>query len=321
MLGGCSKKFTIYQQPEFYDGSIKAIAVTPFRNQTSVADAGNTVSDRLAAALIANGTYKVYNRNDHRVLSDERDLQLDLGQDPEKVEAMFRQLGDVQAILIGVVSTYAGTSNSQPRQEPIQQYNAYTKSWYVAGYRSYVWTRNEVNVAVTAALLRRDGSTIYATPVPATAQAWAEGSPPEKDIYALLTQANGLVVQQLVEQFAIVPKEIKVDPNKALRFASELFENKWTFVDRFATDSEEMYVVLELPNNCDRNRFAIKIVRKDKPREYLASQQITWDGQHKSFGYNFNPKQIAKKGNGPGLYTAKFFSGPEPIFTRDFRIQ
>lgn len=320
VVGGCSKKITITQYPSFYDGSIKAIAITPFRNQTSSKNAGNIVSDMLGTMLMANGTYKIYNRNDHRVLSDERDLQLDLGKAPEKVEAMFRKLGDVQAILTGVVSTYSGTSNSQRKQDPVWAYNPNTQTNYVAGYRKYVFTRNEASVVVSAALLRRDGSTIYATSAPASAQYWSQGSPPERNVQAVLAQATNNVARQLLEQFAIVRKVIKVDPSKALRIASELFENKWTFTKDFKTTDRKMYVVIKLPSSCDRNRFDIKVVRKDQ-RKYLIEQKITWKGEYNSYGYLFDPQKIAEAGGGKGLYTVKFFSGPEPIITQDFRIQ
>lgn len=319
MTAGCSKSIVITQYPAFYDGSIKTIAVAPFRNQTDAANAGNIVSDSLSSMLMANGTYKVYNRNDMGVLTDERDLQLDLGKSPEKVEAMFQKLGDVDAILTGSVSTYSGTSNSQQRQDPIYQWNPNTKTTYIAGYRTYTYTRNESNVVATAALLRRDGSTIFASPVPVQATAWAEGSPPAKDVFALAADATGLVASQMLEQFAVVTKEIKVDPAKALRTASELFEDEWTFTDRFPVGSDTMFVVVTLPTCCDRNRFALKVVRKDQ-REYLAEQEVVWDSHHGGFGYRFNPSEIATKGGGPGVYTVKFYSGPKPIFMRDFRI-
>ncbi len=318
-MGGCAKKITITQYPVFYDSSIQAVAVTPFRNLTNRRNAGNVISDKFGALLMANGTYRVYNRNDHGVLSDERDLALGLGQDPEKVEAMFRNLGDVQAVLTGAVSTYSVTSNSQRRRKPIYRYNKYTKQHDIIGYRPYTYTRNEANVTATAALLRRDGSTIYSTPVPASAMRFSEGSPPRRDPYALLASASDAVAFQLLDQFAIVRKTIKVDPGKALQMASELFEGKWTYVNRFSRQDDEMFVVVALPNVCDRNRFEIRIVRKDQ-RDYLATKGIVWDGKFRSWGYRFSPKQIAAKGGGAGTYTAKFFSGPSPVLTRDFQL-
>jgi len=317
--GGCSKKIWISQIPPFYDSSLKTIAVTPFRNQTNYRGAGNIMSDRLAAMLRANGTYAIYNRNDHGVLSDERDLQLDLGRDPEKVEALFAKLANVQAILTGVVSTCSATTHNQRKQEPIKMYNQYTKSWYVAGYKSYVWTRNEANVVATAALLRRDGSTIYASPTPAQSQTWAEGSPPKHDPNSLLAGATNAAAAKLLQQFAIVRKQVKIDPSKALRIASEYFEGKWDCTDRISKDTREATVVLELPRNCDRNRFDLRIVRKDQ-REYLATHTLTWDGSKKWHTWTFDPSKLADDGGGPGTYTIKFFAGQEPAFTKDFQV-
>ncbi len=319
-LGGCTKKITIAQYPAFYDGSIKAIAVTPFRNQTRVRSAGNVISDKLAGLLAANKTYAVYNRNHHAVLSDERDLQLDLGEDPQKIEAMFQKLGDVQAILTGAVSIYHSTTRTETKQRPVYAYNRYTKKSYISHYVPYEHTRYDVTVEVSAVLLRRDGTTIHSTPGPFRAHRYAEGDPPRKDPYALLGEATDAVTWRLLEEFAVIRRQIKLDPTKALRTASELFENKWTYTDRFAPDSDKMYVVVTLPRSCDRNRFEIRIVQKDQ-REYLATEKIVWDGRYNSPGYVFSPRTIAEKGGGRGVYTIKFFSGPEPVFTRDFRIE
>ena len=56
---GCSKKITILQIPEFYSAEMRgmSIAVAPFRNNTTVKDAGRAIANKLASALMANGSY------------------------------------------------------------------------------------------------------------------------------------------------------------------------------------------------------------------------------------------------------------------------
>lgn len=71
---------------------------------------------------------------------------------------------------------------------------------------------------------------------------------------------------------------------------------------------------------CDRNPFKLTIVRKDQ-RTDLAVQNFRWSKEHHSFGYLFNPSEIAAKGGGPGDYEVKFYSGPEPVLRRTFRIR
>jgi len=141
------------------------------------------------------------------------------------------------------------------------------------------------------------------------------------DVYACATSATEQVVAQLLEEFAPVRKVIKVDPSKALRTASDFFDNKWTYTDNFKADDEKLFIVVNLPVCCDRNRFRLTIVRKDQ-REDLLSQDIVWTRQHSASGYRYllSPKEVAAKG-GLGQYEVKFYSGPEPVLRRTFTIR
>jgi len=317
---GCDKKLVITQVPTFYTPDLKVIAIAPFRNQTQWRGANEIIADQVAAGLMANGAYKVFNRNDLKTVMDESDLNIALGADPVAAAGQLKKLTEVQAILVGTVTTYAATTNSQQKRDPVYSYDRKGKA-YVSGYRTYVQTRNEANVTVTANLIRvSDGSTIYATPEPVSANSWAEGSPPKKDTNACASEAASLVARNLVATFAPTRREIKVDEAKALRTASELYDNKWTYQDTFKPTDEKMFVVVALPASCDRNRFRITIVRKDE-RQDLVTQDITWDKKHGGFGYLFNPKDIAAKGGGAGEYEVKFYSGPEPIMRRKFKIR
>jgi len=318
--GGCDKKLVITQVPTFYTPDLKVIAVAPFRNQTQWPGANDIIADQVAAGLMANGAYKVFNRNDLKTVMDESDLNIALGADPVAAAGKLKKLTEVQAILVGTVTTYAATTNTQPKQIP-QYATDRSGKVYISHYITQMYTRNEANVTVTATLIRvSDGSTVYATPEPAWARVWAEGSPPKKDGHACASEAAGMVAANLVSTFAPTRREIKVDEAKALRTASDLYDNKWTYQDTFKQTDEKMFAVVALPASCDRNRFRITIVRKDE-RQDLAAQDITWDKKNGGFGYLFSPKDIAAKGGGAGEYEVKFYSGPEPIMRRTFKIR
>jgi hypothetical protein len=328
LITGCGeKKIVITNFPSFYKGQIKVIAVAPFRNATGEKDVGNIISDAVAAQLAVNGTYKVYNRNDLGVLESERDLRTEMGLDNAKIAAAFRKAGKVQAVLVGTVNIYKTNQTQTPKQEPIygmQPYYVGSQLMYrtvVTGYRRYTLIRNDANVVVTARLIRvADGAPIYATPNPIRGTYWAQGSPPPMDGYACLSNATTIAVNQLVRTFAVTSQQIEVKPSRDFRTASELYDNKWTYTDRFSAGATKGYIVLQLPAVCDRNRFRLTIVRKDV-REDLHSEDIVWTKKYGSFGYTFSPLKVAQAGGGPGEYEAKFYSGPEPVMRHKFRIE
>jgi hypothetical protein len=234
----------------------------------------------------------------------------------------------VQAVLVGTVNTYAATKRDEPRfeQTPIYQYNPSTQQMYIAGYnkRRYTFTRNEANVAVTAALIRiSDGSPIYATSSPILGNFWAQGSPPQYDPYACLNLAVGQVVNQLVNTFAVTRHMIKVKESEDCRTATELYDNRWLWQDNFKVTDEKAYVVVKLPAICDRNRFRLAIIRKGERKDIL-SEDIVWKALDANFtqnGYLFSPKELVRLAGGPGEFEAKFYSGPEPIMRRTFRVK
>ncbi len=114
-----------------------------------------------------------------------------------------------------------------------------------------------------------------------------------------MAEAATSVVDQLVETFAPVRKQVTINPAKALRTGQRALRQQWTFTDTFKAADKKMYVVVELPPACDRNPFKLTVVRKDQ-RQDLAVQEIRWSKEHKSFGYLFDPSQIAAKGGGAG---------------------
>lgn len=319
LVGGCSKKITVYRIPAFWTEDLKSLVVVPFRNQTNMRGAGEVISDQLTGALMHNGTYKVYNRNDLKVLLDQADLSSMLtGEDANVLAKRFSKLGKVQMILVGEVNTYSATSTPYRRQKPVSRYDRRTKRYYT----TYVWEvgrRNEANVSVTARLIRTDGTTIYSTPAPAHGSWAIEGSPPALDPYGCRAVAVRSAVGQLLAQLAITRKVIKLDPGKALRTARRYYEGEWEHAKEFKSTDEKMFVVLALPPDADRNTFKITIIRKDT-EEYLVTRKVAWSRSWRTRGLEVSPKDLAARGGGPGTYTVKFYSGAKPVFTSDFRI-
>ncbi len=322
VLGGCDVKTKITQYPTFYTPDLKTVAVVPFRSQCQDRSAGDIIADRVANGISATETYKIYNRNDLKAVLDEKDLNLALGGDSAQAADAFKRSGNVQALLTGTVTTFSTSTRSEPRQEPIYAYNR-NGGMYISGYRSYIWTRNEATVSVTANLIRvSDGTTIYAMARPAEFTVPAEGSPPALDPHGCLARATDRAVACLVEEFSVVQKEVKLPIDKCCRLATNFYDGKWEYSDSFSMASPKMYAVITLPPNCDRNRFRLTIVRKDQ-RQDLAEAEFVWDrnnSDQKGRSFEFNARDIAAKGGGAGDYTLKFYSGLSPIIMRNFKI-
>lgn len=320
-VAGCAQKVTVTQYPEFWspDMKVDSIAVWPFRNQTRDKSAGNSMADRLAAALSANGTYKVYNPSDLQAIEGQADLNI-AGGNVEQAANAARKFGKVQAIITGAVTSCKSTTSQQRRFNQVARY-AYDRNGnqYITGYDQvpYTYTRHDATVECTATLIRLDGSVIQSKTESRSCS--SQGENPKMSESECLASAAGAVVDAFVEDFAIVQKVIQVRPN-ALRTSSEYYDGKWTACSSFPASGEAMFVVVTLPKEADRNRFRIVVVPKDQRKEVVA-QDILWDKKDcNGCGYRFSPKEIATTGGGPGKYTVKFYSGPAPVLMCDFNI-
>jgi hypothetical protein len=331
LSAGCGQKVWITQYPAFYKEEYRdlTIAVVPFRSPGNAPQAGEVLAEELGNLLKTSGSYKeVFNLTDLKTLVDIDDLKraADSGSDAALAQAL-QPVSRCRAILTGGVGTCAATSNTTIMRLPIYSYRR-DGTMYVSGYNEIPVVRNEANVAATARLIRLPaGTVIHVTPGSVQGRAFAEGSyRAKRDVNACLALATTDAATQLLEQFAVIRKQITLKPEEALRTACDFYDNNWTFRDDFKAGEEKMFVVVNLPASCDRNRFRIAIVRKDQ-RQDLASEEIVWTPEHVSAsgktagkGYPFSPRDIAAKGGGPGEYQVKFYSGPEPIIVRTLRI-
>ncbi|MCL5736479.1 MAG: CsgG/HfaB family protein, partial [Actinobacteria bacterium] len=114
VAGGCAQSFTAREYPPFYEPNLRTVAVVPFRNETRTAGAGLMAAEDLAAALQVNGTYAVIRPYKLQSLLRDKKLPEMSRTDYAKDAGQFRQLGSVQAFIVGRVLRDPGTAQTYP---------------------------------------------------------------------------------------------------------------------------------------------------------------------------------------------------------------
>ncbi len=316
---GCAKKFNISRVPQFYDPQFKMLAVADFQSDPPSPISGRQFAHRLAVSLVRNGTYIV-----------SEPIEPLAGYDDPQIDALVDKLaGKAQALIIGghTVEVHAG----YPFRGGIGfGVGGLSHEWRYGGHGNW-WTWddncdgyyvNSVVVRTWASMLAvPGGDEIHVTgdiEIMVESEAWPGGDSIEELIDRALDEAT----ERLVEQFAIVSKQIEVNPRETLRTADARTDQGWRFTDDFHSTAEEMFIVLTLPDEADRNTFEIVIRRDDdKSKRILTGALIVWDRRDKELVLTFSPKRIAQVGGGSGEYLAVFNSQGKEVFKRDFDIK
>jgi len=342
-VAGCSKKMWVMQYPPFDTSQFKTVAVAPFRSEAFGGRAGTIFADKLAAALKANATYRIVRPASLPTRTPATGPARDPDESVRRLLAKLHAQGGAEAVIIGSVEAFRAASYNRyylvPRWYPwyyydyYPHYRAYRYPYYRHGWYSYdyfydydyydyeYYVVNKATVAVWAAIVRvSDGQTIYATPSLVATTLEDSGYPPEQRALRLLDRAADNVVGELLEAFAIVRKQVKVDPGKALRTASGLAGARWRYTDDFGARDETIFVVVRLPRQADRNEFTVMITPKDAD-DVLAESRFVWDRAKRLEVLEFSLREVAEAGGGPGRYAVKFYSQGELVIKRDFRIR
>jgi len=320
-LSGCGeKKVMVTQYPEFYTEDLRSIAVVPFESKTRDSRAGAIVSDVFARELQRNQTYKVFHQSDLKAMMDQQDLEIFAGTgDAAAAASRFRAGGQVQALMVGTVTMYEVSRQEQRRSEPV--YGTDRNGRRVqTGTRSYTVTRIEATVSVSAAMIRvLDGTQIHATGME-VGKAVEEGENIRRDQHECLRVATAQAVGKLVEQFAVVNKNVALGKD-AVRLARGGAGGQRIFTDRFSAADRRATLVVSLPVSCDRNAFRWLICR-DKGDVDLDGDSFVWTraAGREGLSWEICPAQIAQDGGGPGSYMVQLLSGNEVVHTRKFKI-
>jgi len=325
MLGGCTKGIPIVQYPVFWDRAPKTVAVTPFANRTNIRHVGMQVSNDLATVLTANGTYKVYDRSLLKAYLDEQDLQRAFSSDQDVAASTMVKIGKVQAILAGSVTTCHWPRTRREVKTTVQQFVRPNGTKYTRPVRYYYYT-NEAALTVNAVLLRitPNGPQVIHS-CQANGYQKSQGTTPRFSRQACMSIARRQVVYQLLDHFAVVRKVIKVKPKEVFFTATgPPYDGEWPKEKKFsASAGPNILLVMQLPPNCDRQRFRVAVTRKDG-RQDLAAYDVTWTRQMSADTKQFvlNPGELAAKGGGPGDYTIKLYTGlPKPVIVHKIKIE
>jgi hypothetical protein len=326
-LGGCVKKIPIVQYPIFWDQAPKTVAVTPFRNETHLKKIGMQVTSDLATKLSANGSYTVYDRTLLKAYLNEQDLQRAFSSDQDVAASAMIKIGKVQAILTGAVTTCNWPPTLTEVKVIKQKFKAPNGVKYTKPVKHFTYT-NEAELKANASLLRitpKGQQVIHSISVRGHMK--SSGATPKYSRQACLSMARAQVVEQLLEQFAVIRKTIKVSPSKAFFTATDQpYAGKWPKSKKFSASSgQKLILVVMLPIQCDRNTFRITVARK-KAREELAVFDLRWTREMSEApaGKQFilDPADLAAKGGGPGDYVIRLFSGqPKPVIEHKIKIK
>jgi hypothetical protein len=324
IVGGCETNFTVDHYPDFYKPSIKSVAVLPFENATNRKGAGEIVAANLSTALAGNATYKVTGPAQLEQTLKEKAMPALNQNDYKQIAKELAGLDKYQAFIAGkVLSDSFNTTFIEPYDDDYLYYGDYPywyyPYWYTPyWYYPYDYEYGQVYVSVEVSMVDvPDGAILDMTVVKAAADTSDVSSSLKK--YASQMALDNLS-KKIVANFAVVPVEIAVYPDKAIKTADSYEQESWHFTKTFSSDQESMYVVLCLPSAAAMNQFKLTITPQNNPSQIISSKDFTWERGKYCQGIEFSPEQIAQS-NGPGQYSAHFISMGNVVLTRHFKIK
>jgi hypothetical protein len=325
LAGGCKTRMPVLEYPDFYGPELQTVAVAPFRGEGGGGHPGRMVSYKFAEALAVNGTYDVV--GPANLPSPQRyfppSIQND--DDVQKVLDELRARGGVDAVIIGSVEAFA--TESYNTYYPTRRYHPsyslhpyyYRHGWgYGLGYE-YDWrVRNEADVGVWAVMVRiSDGEVIHTTPGLVAGSGVESGYYDGADTYAALNEAVDDVVQRLLDEFAVVQKQIEIDPERTLLLGRPVVTGGVQKTDKFELH-DEMIALLHLPEAAAGNTVRLVVWPDDSDVE-VAARTVTWKRGQDEVEVTFSPREIATE-YGPGEYEMRLYSLDEEVLEREFEI-
>jgi len=337
-VAGCEKSFTLKHYPDFDVAALKAVAVAPPASDSGDPHAALRFAQQLAEALRANGTYAVIGPEQVAEACGPQRVSYAESQDAAQMREAFADLRGADAVLVGSLAGGVVSRVHRTRilyDEPMMGvgygygYGGWA-DWYGPGYRWGMWNDVPVyertaevllvgaSVRASMALVRvADGQVLAATPAPLTAQVYTDRS--DADRKQLVAEAEQKLIAQLLEEFAVVPQEVRIETHKALRVARGPSEDPWKNTGKLPADATDALLVLALPPAAAGNTFRLTVTRKgDEPP--LLSKDVVYPRGVDAHAVPFDPAALAARA-GPGKYEAVLSYGDQRIAKRGFEIK
>lgn len=320
-LKGCGpEKITVVKQPMFEVTTIRKVAVLSFADAQGMQGSGEIVSDMLAACLVQNKQWEIFNRQQLSQILQEQNLGMTDRFDPATA-ARIGKLAVVDTVLIGRVNQYVVQTRSETKYNsvPIWRTNA-NGILYIAGYNNvpYQFTRSDSTVSATINLVNVETGKVIWSDTQSHSY-WAQGSPPAVGPPQVLENAAHAAVNALF--LNLVPHRIEVKvPDQSIFTCKDLVGGSWMDrTDRFTDADPKMYVVLALNRDFHKTVVVVRINKKDQPA-VLKQFEHPWDAEkYGSFGFTLSPKELLDQG-GPGTYEARYFVSGTEIRKVEFSI-
>jgi hypothetical protein len=324
-IGGCGTTFTVDHYPDFYNPSIKSVAVLPFENETTRKEAGMVVANHVSAALAANGTYEITTPSHIETILKEKQMPALQTEDYRATAEELAQLSEFQAFITGKVlsESFKNITTEYYYDDDFYYYDYpywyypdwYPPYWYYPYY--YEFGQDAYISADVSMVSVPDGTVLDTKPIKASADVSGMSS-------SLKRHATQMALINLTEKvvsiFAVIPVKITVHPSKAMRTADKSGPEEWLFTKTFYSDQESMYVVLCLPEAATMNKFELTITPQNSLSNVILSRTYIWQKNKYCQDVEFSPRQIAQT-NGPGKYSVHFSSRGKVVMTKNFRIK
>lgn len=323
-MPGCKEKITLRRVPEFYDPSIRTVAVTDLANNSLRTNAGRYVATRLADALAVNQTYGVIGPDELRTQLEQAGLDLPAGADRQQLGEVLARLEHLDAIITGEVlslETERIVESYRPRGYFHTGY-----AWSSYGYHGprtgvgfhLPLRTQDIRAAFAEARFRmvdREGNVLAVVgPVSAEQQVYSSKAGPGELLDAVVRE----LADQAVARIAIVPVEVEVDPEDALRVGTEATGETVDWTGSIDASAGELIVQVDLPKQADRNDLSLQIQRKGQT-EALASQSFTYRSGKGPIRRVFDLGELFGRG-GKGAYRVVLTRRGDTLLTRTFEI-
>lgn len=308
LSAGCGRKLTVRHYPDFYSTDLETLAVRPFESESIRGeDAGRFVTQRVVAALRANGTYTLLTPDEAGAAGPDPALEADL-----VLDGRVRSLDASRDVWLDRGSWGYGYG--------YYGWRSYTTGFGMIGHIPvYGYTERGHGYAAARIEVRDAAGQVVFGPERFQARTGAGYTYTTEE--ELLDAAARELARLIVDQIAVAPREITIDPGKALRTAWR-HGGTLQYTDDFDSADGTVVVVLALPAGAVGNPFRVVIARGSAE---VASRSIVWPAAQDRLELEFDMATLLASPEEPSpedgdRFAARLVYDGQAVLTKDFEL-